>query len=187
MLCVPGYNIHLYFIGISSVPGIMISDEAKKFLYKSDISAAEDLKAFFDSYSAGTLELHLKSEPVPESNDGNVFVLVGKSFADVVGKEKDVFVEYYAPWCGHCKKLTPEYEVVGEAFAAVDNLIIAKIDATENDTPEDIRGFPTLIFYPAGSSPPNGILFEGDRKSQAIIDWIKNAATVDTDGVKVEL
>merc|ERR1712154_280905 len=82
---------------------------------------------------------------VPETNDEPVYVLVGSEFEKVVGGDKDVFVEYYAPWCGHCKRLAPEYEKVGEAFSDVDSVIVAKADATENDFPEDIKGFPTLM------------------------------------------
>eukprot|EP00484_Ammonia_sp_Unknown_P009401 CAMPEP_0197072014 /NCGR_PEP_ID=MMETSP1384-20130603/209877_1 /TAXON_ID=29189 /ORGANISM="Ammonia sp." /LENGTH=672 /DNA_ID=CAMNT_0042510827 /DNA_START=72 /DNA_END=2091 /DNA_ORIENTATION=- len=140
---------------------------------------------FYPSYAAGTLTAHLKSEPVPESNEDPVFVLVGSEFENVIGKDKDVFVEFYAPWCGHCKRLAPEYEKVGEAFSEVDSVVIAKIDATENDTPEDIKGFPTLIFYPKGTS--EGVKYNGDRKQEAIIEWIKEKASGDVSKVKTEL
>jgi len=131
------------------------------------------------------LEAHLKSEPVPESNDAPVFVLVGSEFENVIGKEQDVFVEFYAPWCGHCKQLAPEYEKVGEAFSEVDSVVIAKIDATENDTPEEIRGFPTLLFYPKGQT--TAVKYEGDRKGDAIVEWIKEHATGDVSATKTEL
>eukprot|EP01083_Nonionella_stella_P195719 720717_1 len=109
------------------------------------------------------------------------------NFDQVVAANEDevVMVEFYAPWCGHCKRLAPEYEKVGEAFGEVDSVIIAKIDATENDTPEDIKGFPTLIFYPKGTT--KGTKYSGDRKQEAIIDWIKTHASGDVSAVKTEL
>jgi len=180
------YAQHVQNLGITETPGILIAgDNNKKFLFDGKVSSADDLKAFFEGYAAGTLEAHMKSEPVPESNDDPVYVLVGSEFENVIGKEQDVFVEFYAPWCGHCKRLAPEYEKVGEAFSDVESVVIAKIDATENDTPEDIKGFPTLLFYPKGQT--EAVKYSGDRKQEAIIDWIKENASGDVSAVKTEL
>lgn len=41
-------------------------------------------------------------------------VLVAKNFDEIVNQDKDVLIEFYAPWCGHCKKLTPIYDELGE-------------------------------------------------------------------------
>jgi protein disulfide-isomerase A1 len=180
------YAQHVQNLGITDTPGLLIAgDNNKKFLFDGKVSSEDDLKAFFEGYAGGTLEAHMKSEPVPESNDEAVYVLVGSEFESVIGGEKDVFVEFYAPWCGHCKKLAPEYEKVGEAFSDVDSVIIAKVDATENDTPEDIKGFPTLIFYAKGQS--KGVNYGGDRNSEGTIEYIKENASGDVSGVKTEL
>jgi len=178
------YAQHVQNLGITETPGLMISDEPLKYLFEGEMTE-EKLKEFFDGYAAGTLNAHLKSEAVPETNDEPVYVLVGSEFSNVIGKDKDVFVEFYAPWCGHCKRLAPEYEKVGEAFSDVDSVIIAKIDATENDTPEQIQGFPTLLFYPKGET--TAVKYGGDRKQEAIIEWIKEHASGDMDAVKSEL
>ena len=59
--------------------------------------------------------------------------------------------------CGHCKRLAPIYDEVGEAFASESSVLIAKVDAdTEKALGSrfGIRGFPTLKFFPRGSTEP---------------------------------
>lgn len=55
-------------------------------------------------FVSGKVEPSIKSEPIPESNDGPVTVIVAKNYEKIVmDDKKDVLVEFYAPWCGHCK------------------------------------------------------------------------------------
>lgn len=77
--------------------------------------SVETFEAFLKKIIAGELEPFLKSEPIPDHNEGGVTIAVGKNFDDVVfNSGKDVLIEFYAPWCGHCKKLTPIYDELGE-------------------------------------------------------------------------
>lgn len=182
------FGQHVTSLGIKSVPGLAIVEGGNnKYLFDGDITSGKSLQEWFTKFKNGQVPKFLKSQEPPESNDEPVFVLVGKTFQDVIGKDKDVLVEFYAPWCGHCKRLAPEYEKVGEAFQnAKEKMVIAKIDATENDTPEEIRGFPTLIFYPKGSS--TGVKYEGDRTADAMVSWLKEHASDSLEGlVKEEL
>lgn len=132
---------------------------------------AENLKAFIDGARDGTYDSWMKSEPVPENNDGPVTVLVGKTFSDIVNQKKDVLVEFYAPWCGHCQKLAPIYDELGAAYKDDENIIIAKFDATANGQPKgvDIQGFPTLIFFDANGEKHN---YDGERELAAFKSWI---------------
>ena len=70
-------------------------------------------------------------------------MVVGKTFDDIVGNpDKEVLIEFYAPWCGHCKSLAPKYDELAEKLKDNEDLVIAKLDATSNDYPSDyeVRG-----------------------------------------------
>ncbi|KAG6866478.1 hypothetical protein C0991_003996 [Blastosporella zonata] len=132
-----------------------------------------------EQYLAGKIEPTLKSQSVPETQDEAVYTLVGKSFDDVVFDDsKDVFVEFYASWCGHCKRLAPIWENLAENYGPSTGLLIAKMEAQENDLPASvpfrISGFPTLKFKQAGSR--EFIDYEGDRSLESLTAFIEEHA-----------
>jgi len=131
-----------------------------------------------------------KSEPIPETNDEPVKVVVADTFQDMVmNSGKDVLLEFYAPWCGHCKKLAPILDEVAVTFQNDNGVVIAKLDATVNDIPSDtfdVQGYPTLYFRSASGTLSQ---YDGDRTKEAIIEFIqKNRHSTDQqDDGKAEL
>ncbi|XP_071794780.1 protein disulfide-isomerase A3-like [Asterias amurensis] len=137
------------------------------------------LDAFVAKFVAGEIPNHLKSEPIPEPNDGPVKVVVGNNFKDIVMDEtKDVLIEFYAPWCGHCKNLEPKYNELGEKLKDVEHVTIAKMDATANDSPGQyaVSGFPTIYWAPANDKN-NPRKYQGGREVDDFIKFIKKEST----------
>jgi len=170
----------LEFFGLSSdeTPAlrfINLGDDMTKYKPETDSLEAEDIKSFVNSILDGTAKPHLMSEDVPEDWDAQpVKVLVGKNFAEVARDEnKHVFVEFYAPWCGHCKQLAPIWDSLGEKFADNEDIVIAKMDSTANEV-EDVKvqSFPTLKFFPKGSQEV--IDYNGERTLEALTKFVES-------------
>jgi len=168
---------------VSGDAPVVAARDAAGLKYKmEDEFSVDNLKAFLTKMQAGELEPYLKSEAVPDNSGVNVKVAVAKNFEELVTKsEKDVLVEFYAPWCGHCKKLTPVYEEVGDALADED-VEIVKMDATANDVPPqfNVRGFPTLFWLPKDTKVPKS--YEGGREKDDFIKYIAEHATNELKG-----
>jgi protein disulfide-isomerase A1 len=159
-------------------PAFAIQDIAKnqKFPFDQDKEITHDaIKAFVDDFVGGKVEPSIKSEPIPETQEGSVKVVVAKNYNDVVLDDtKDVLIEFYAPWCGHCKALAPKYEELAALYENSefkDKVVIAKVDATANDVPDEIQGFPTIKLYPAGAKD-KAVTYSGSRTIEDLIKFV---------------
>lgn len=125
---------------------------------------ADEAKQFVRDFKDGKLSPFFRSEDVPASQEGPVTVVVGKNFNEIVRDQtKDVLIEFYAPWCGHCKKLAPTWEELAANYAEISDVVIAKMDATANEVQDlSIRGYPTIRWYPKDNKQ-GSVVLEGDQ------------------------
>ncbi|KAJ5607341.1 hypothetical protein N7537_003960 [Penicillium hordei] len=100
--------------------------------------------------------------------------LIPTNFDEVVLAGKPALVEFFAPWCGHCKTLAPVYEELAQAFAfAEDKVTIAKVDADENRSLGKrfgIQGFPTVKWFDGKSDKPEE--YNGGRDLESLTAFV---------------
>ena len=159
--------------------GFVPEDGGLKFGYDGDFST-DSLKDFAEKFVSKKLEPFYKSEEIPEPNDEPVKVVVGKSFDDIVlDDSKDVLLEVYAPWCGHCQQLEPEYNKLGELLKDVKSIVVAKMDGTKNEHARaKIEGFPTILLFPAGKKSEEPIPAGAHRTAAGLGKFLKENASI---------
>ncbi|MCL4128554.1 UNVERIFIED_CONTAM: hypothetical protein GTU68_001958, partial [Idotea baltica] len=151
-----------------------------KFVMKEDFDM-DNFKEFLQQLKEDKLEAYIKSEPLPDNEGAGVKVAVARNFEDLVTNSgRDALIEFYAPWCGHCKKLAPTFDELGEKLIDEDVDII-KMDATANDVPPsyNVRGFPTLFWKPKNSDP---VPYNGGRELDDFFKYIAKESTEELKG-----
>ncbi|KAF3536964.1 hypothetical protein F2Q69_00019221 [Brassica cretica] len=179
-----GKPVAEYFgVSSSNAPKLVAftgNEDPQKHYFDGEIKS-DNIKIFGEEFLSDKLKPFYKSDPIPEKNDGDVKIVVGDNFDEIVLDEsKDVLLEVYAPWCGHCQALEPMYNKLAKHLSSIDSIVIAKMDGTTNEHPKaKAEGFPTILFFPAGnktSSEP--ITVDADRTVVAFYKFMRKHATI---------
>ncbi|WZY75409.1 hypothetical protein YC2023_021793 [Brassica napus] len=179
-----GKPVAEYFgVSSSNAPKLVAfigNEDPQKYYFEGEIKS-DKIKIFGEEFLNDKLKPFYKSDPIPEKNDGDVKIVVGDNFDEIVLDEsKDVLLEVYAPWCGHCQALEPMYNKLAKHLRSIDSIVIAKMDGTTNEHPKaKAEGFPTILFFPAGnktSSEP--ITVDADRTVVAFYKFLRKHATI---------
>jgi protein disulfide-isomerase-like protein len=169
-----------------------------------DADAHKDLASRFGVTGFPTLKFFKKGSTEPEDYNGGreaadivewinkqagtrgriakavsaVTVLGPDNFDSVVlDSTKDAFVEFYAPWCGHCKRLTPIWDKLSGVFKGDSNVVIASLDADAHKdlgSKYGVTGFPTLIYF--SKSDKAGDRYSGARELADLVSHVNSKA-----------
>eukprot|EP00434_Breviolum_minutum_P028357 symbB.v1.2.025088.t1/scaffold2313.1/size127079/9 len=135
------------------------------------------LSLLFSSF----LDLGFSSDEVdPDDEDEDddfpesVSALKSSTFDSFLKEHERTLVEFYAPWCGHCQKLEPEYNQAADALRMEGaKTVLAKVDATaEPDLASkyEVTSYPTLKYFVNGGDP---IEYDGPRDADGIAEWLR--------------
>lgn len=163
---------------------IKLEEDMAKYKPENLELTAENIKNFVQDFLDGKLKQSLLAQDLPEDWDTQpVKVLVSSNFDSIaLNPEKDVLVEFYAPWCGHCKQLVPIYDKLGEHFKDDENVVIAKMDATANELEHTkVTSFPTIKLYAKGENKV--IEYNGPRTLEGLTKFVESGGL---DGATVE-
>lgn len=172
---------------IPDVRIIKLEEDMTKYKPSKVVKDKAALEAFVNDFVAGKLKPHLLSEELPEDWDKKpVKYLVANNFDEVAfNKDKDVLVEFYAPWCGHCKQLAPIYDQLGEKYEKHESIVVAKMDATVNELEHTkIQSFPTIKLYRKGDNKV--VDYSGPRTLEGLSDFLDGRDTPDKEEEKEE-
>lgn len=113
------------------------------------------------------------------AKSGPVLQVDGPSYDSLIAQSNHTsIVEFYAPWCGHCKNLKPAYEKAATALQGLAKVAAVDCDAEENKPfcgRMGVQGFPTLKIVKPGKKPGRPIVedYQGPRTAKGIVEAVK--------------
>jgi len=159
---------------IGGIPDVRIFTKTQKGqgIKHNGARDLDGLSAFIDEHIGGAKAEKAAEAPKAGKSDKKVVDLTKDNFDQVVFGDagKTVVVKFYAPWCGHCKRMAPQWEQLAEAVA--DNVIVGNVNCDEQGelgakyAPE---GYPTLRLFANGDK--TGQEYNGPRSLEAMKKW----------------
>ncbi|KAF2682519.1 protein disulfide-isomerase MPD1 precursor [Lentithecium fluviatile CBS 122367] len=121
---------------------------------------------------ASAQSMYTKKSPVLQVDISNYDRLIAKSNYTSI-------VEFYAPWCGHCKNLKPAWETAAKSLAGIAKVAAINCDDEKNKPlcgQMGVQGFPTLKIVKPGRKPGKPVVedYQGPRQAKAIVDIVKS-------------
>ncbi|XP_022904221.1 thioredoxin domain-containing protein 5 homolog [Onthophagus taurus] len=156
---------------VKGYPTLLWFEDGKKIQKYQGSRTHEDLKSFVGKMMGS--ENEVENPKGDGRGESPVVILNGKSFDS--GIEKGfAFVKFFAPWCGHCKRLAPTWEELGKKFKKNPNVNIVKVDCTVDESKQlcsdqDVDGFPSIFLYKNGRKVSE---YNGNRSLEDLTEFV---------------
>ncbi|KAL1529748.1 hypothetical protein AB1Y20_000684 [Prymnesium parvum] len=154
-------------------------------------AACRRVAALFDA-------IHMRTEVRPrrpsdtpsEYSDSDVLVLDAAGLQEMRGSDTPTLVTFYAPWCGHCRKMVPDFKKAAAKLKEVGIATAAVNCDQEKGVAQTlgIKGFPAIRFFYKGqmveyAGPREAMQFVGFAQGQARIAFVKSQVSKLVGGV----
>lgn len=145
------------------------SASAASDLKKAGFSTVYDLKGGILAWQAAGLPLTSTGAASPTAGAGNA----SKDLEDLLAAKKNVLVDFYAPWCGPCKKMAPTLEALAKANPDIKILKVNVDDNQELAKLYGIEEIPTLISFKDGKVAMRSIGLQSEQAITKLITDLK--------------
>jgi len=168
--------------GVKGYPTLSYFRNGKKVEDYRGARTLSELKVFVESMKEEKGKDKAETaDKVPEAPPkSDVKFLDIDSFEGEIGSGV-TFVKFFAPWCGHCKRLAPTWDELAGKFSSADDVTVAKVDCTSDDnknkglcSEQGVNGFPTLHIYKDGKKVEE---FSGKRTIEGLEAFVEKHRT----------
>jgi len=155
---------------------------AKMETYKGARTLAE-LKDFVNTEKAESGKDAAEDGKVPEPKAPSPVVKLDKDNFEAETKSGVAFVKFFAPWCGHCKRMAPTWEDLAKKYQDNSGVVIGHVDCTAADNinrplcdAQGVNGFPTLQIYKDGVKAEE---YNGKRELAELAKFVEKHLVVE--------